>query len=112
KVLRTGMVVGLANHTALLARDGRETPIDDCGAPIIDDRGAVTGVVLVFRDVTERRRAEEAEAVRRVNERMELAGRGANGGGGDRRLPGGGPPRRPAPLRERVGAARLRRPPG
>src|SRR5207248_6711870 len=69
KVLRSGTVVGLANHTALLARDGRETPIDDCGAPIIDDRGAVAGVVLVFRDVTQRRRAEEAEALRDSEQR-------------------------------------------
>src|SRR5207302_5494773 len=69
KVLRSGTVVGLANHTALLARDGRETPIDDCGAPIIDDRGAVAGVVLVFRDVTQRRRAELAEALRDSEQR-------------------------------------------
>jgi two-component system sensor histidine kinase/response regulator len=68
KVLRLGTVVGLANHTALVARDGRETPIDDCGAPIIED-GAIAGVVLVFRDVTERRRAEEAEVFRQSEER-------------------------------------------
>src|SRR4029077_9055510 len=80
KVLRTGTVVGLANHTALLARDGREVPIDDCGAPILDDRGATAGVVLVFRDVTQRRRAEEAEAFRRADERIELALRGSNVG--------------------------------
>ncbi len=78
KVLRHGAVVGLANHTALLARDGREIPIDDSGAPIIDERGAIAGVVLVFRDVTQRRRAEEAEAFRRANERMELALRSSN----------------------------------
>ena len=73
KVLRLGKVVGLANHTALLVRDGGEIPIDDSGAPIIDEHGAIAGVVLVFRDVTQRRRAEEAEAFRRTNERMELA---------------------------------------
>src|SRR5437762_7488659 len=77
KVLRLGTVVGLANHTALLARDGRETPIDDCGTPIVDDRRAIAGVVLVFRDVTQRRQAEEAEVFRRANERMELAVRGS-----------------------------------
>ena len=60
KVLRQGNVVGLANHTMLLARDSREVPIDDSGAPIIDDGGDITGVVLVFHDVTERRRAEES----------------------------------------------------
>jgi PAS domain S-box-containing protein len=58
KVLREGMVVGLANHTVLLARDGREVPIDDSGAPIRDAQGALSGVVLVFRDITERRKAE------------------------------------------------------
>ncbi len=78
KVLHLGKVVGLANHTALLARDGRETPIDDSGAPIIGDDGAIVGVVLVFRDVTQRRQAEEAGAFRRVNERMELTLRGSN----------------------------------
>jgi PAS domain S-box-containing protein len=58
KVLRERGVVGLANHTLLLARDGRETPIDDSGAPIRDAQGHVTGVVLVFHDILERRSAE------------------------------------------------------
>src|SRR5262249_61384417 len=58
KVLREGMVVGLANHTLLIARDGVERPIDDSGAPIHDTQGEVVGVVVVFRDITERRRAE------------------------------------------------------
>ncbi len=78
KVLRLGTVVGLANHPLLLARDGREVPIDDCGAPIIDDRDSITGVVLVFRDTTLRRQAEEAEALRLANARLELALRGSN----------------------------------
>ena len=73
KVLRLGTVVGLANHTALLARDGRELPIDDCGSPIIEDDGKITGVVLVFRDMTQRRRAEESELLRRSNERLKRA---------------------------------------
>jgi len=62
KVLRLGKVVGLANHTLLIAKDGRETPIDDSGAPVClaPGAGAVLGVVLVFRDFSERRRAEEA----------------------------------------------------
>ena len=59
KVLRTGRVVGLANHTALIARDGTERLIADSGAPIRDPRSVVIGVVLVFRDVTEQTRAEE-----------------------------------------------------
>jgi PAS domain S-box-containing protein len=60
KVLHTGATVGLANHTVLLSRDGREVPIDDCGAPILDDRGNLTGVVLVFHDISERREAARA----------------------------------------------------
>jgi len=55
KVLREGVVVGLANHTVLLTRNGTDLPIDDSGAPIRDDDGSVTGVVLVFRDVTARK---------------------------------------------------------
>jgi hypothetical protein len=54
------VAVGLANHTLLIARDGTERPIDDSAAPIRDLEGAVQGVVLVFRDVTERRKAELA----------------------------------------------------
>ncbi len=58
KALRVGRIVGLANHTILLARDGREIPIDDSGAPIRDDAGEVVGVVLVFHDIVERKKAE------------------------------------------------------
>ncbi|NLJ81420.1 MAG: PAS domain S-box protein [Firmicutes bacterium] len=56
KVLRTGKTVGLANHTVLVARGGRERQIADSAAPIIDARGEIDGVVLVFRDVSEERR--------------------------------------------------------
>src|SRR5882757_4651052 len=59
KVLRLGTVVGLANHTVLLARDGREVPIDDSGAPILEEGGGITGVVLVFRDISERRASDK-----------------------------------------------------
>jgi PAS domain S-box-containing protein len=58
KVLREGTVVGLANHTELIGRDGTRRPIDDSGAPIRDRAGHIVGVVLVFRDVTERRQAD------------------------------------------------------
>ncbi|MCZ7648438.1 MAG: PAS domain S-box protein [Planctomycetota bacterium] len=53
RVLREGKVVGLANHTLLIARDGTERPIADSGAPVRSGTGAVSGVVLVFRDQTE-----------------------------------------------------------
>jgi PAS domain S-box-containing protein len=56
------VVVGLANHTVLIARDGSERPIDDRAAPMLEESGAPVGVVLVFRDVTERRRDEEVRA--------------------------------------------------
>jgi PAS domain S-box-containing protein len=60
KVMREGAVVGLANHTVLIARDGSECPIDDSGAPIRNAAGEIMGVVLVFRDVTARRLSELA----------------------------------------------------
>ena len=58
KALREGVIVGLANHTVLIAKDGTERPIDNSASPIDDAQGKVTGVVLVFRDITERRKAE------------------------------------------------------
>ena len=61
-VIREGRVVGLANHTLLLSRNGREIPIDDSAAPIRGPDGRLFGVVMVFRDVTERRREEAARA--------------------------------------------------
>lgn len=60
RVMREGVVVGLANHTLLIAREGTERPIADSGAPIRDERGEIIGVVLVFRDQTEERAAERA----------------------------------------------------
>ncbi len=57
KVLREGIVVGLANHTLLIARDGTLRPVADSGAPIRDDQDEITGVVLVFRDQTAERAA-------------------------------------------------------
>src|SRR5262249_22677841 len=69
KILRLGTMVGLASHTALLSRDGRETPIDNCGTPIRGDCGAVVGAVLVFRDVTQRRQADEAAMLRASEQR-------------------------------------------
>jgi PAS domain S-box-containing protein len=60
KVLQTDATVGLANHTILIARNGQEKAIDDSAAPIRSDEDKTLGVVMVFRDVTERRRLENA----------------------------------------------------
>jgi PAS domain S-box-containing protein len=62
KVLETGGIVGLANHTVLLTRDGRRVPIDDSGAPVRLANGELVGIVVVFRDVTERKRAQHEHA--------------------------------------------------
>jgi PAS domain S-box-containing protein len=60
RALHDGTIVGLANHTLLINRDGREFPIDDSAAPIRNEEREVIGVVLVFRDVAERREHERA----------------------------------------------------
>ncbi|NLJ26019.1 MAG: PAS domain S-box protein [Firmicutes bacterium] len=59
KVLATGKIIGLANHTALVRKDGTEVVIADSAAPILDDRGKIEGVVLVFRDETDKRQMQE-----------------------------------------------------
>ncbi len=71
-VLRLGRIVGLANHTALVSRDGTEYPIEDSAAPIRNQDGKTTGVVLVFHDVLEKRKAEQAL---RRSERLATTGR-------------------------------------
>ncbi len=60
RALRDGAVVALQNHTVLVAKSGTETPIDDSAAPIRDAHGMMTGAVLIFRDITERKAAERA----------------------------------------------------
>lgn len=59
KALRENVVVGLANHTVLIAKDGRETPIDDSAAPITNADGEILGGVLVFREISKRRLTEQ-----------------------------------------------------
>jgi PAS domain S-box-containing protein len=71
KVLREGVVVGLANHTLLIQRDGKEIPIDDSGAPIRESNGNLRGVVLIFRDFSEHRAAEKN--LRRAADGLALA---------------------------------------
>jgi len=73
KVIRSGTVVGLANHTVLVGKDGKEVPIDDSGAPIRDQHGNLIVVVLVFRNISARHRSEQAlreseERFRRLSE--------------------------------------------
>ena len=58
-VLRDGKTVELKNHTVLITRDGRKVPVEDSAAPVKDTQGNVSGVVLVFHDVTERKRAQK-----------------------------------------------------
>jgi PAS domain S-box-containing protein len=77
RVIREGTVVGLANHTVLVRPAGADVPIDDSAAPIRDANGELLGVVLVFRDITERKSAERelsrwsTELETRVAERTE-----------------------------------------
>lgn len=71
RVLREGIVVGLANHTALIAKDGTRISIDDSGAPIRDEKGNIMGVVLIFHDITERI-AIEKELKNKVRELEEF----------------------------------------
>ena len=59
RALKEGMIVGLANHTILIAKDGTERSIDDSAAPIRNAAGDIAGSVLVFRDISDRRRQEE-----------------------------------------------------
>ena len=59
ETLRSGNVVGLANHTILVSKDGKHLPVDDSASPIKDADGRVIGSVLVFRDISGRRRAEK-----------------------------------------------------
>ncbi len=59
QVIKTGRIIGLANHTTLIARDGTERSIADSGAPIRDKESKVVGVVLVFRDITDQLRMEQ-----------------------------------------------------
>jgi len=68
RVLKEGIIVGLANHTLLISKDGAEHPIADSGAPIRDKDGNIIGVVLVFRDQTDERISQET--LRKNEERM------------------------------------------
>jgi len=72
RVKRLQRVVGLVDHTILIRRDGSEIFVDDSGAPIYDSAGALSGIVMVFRDVTSERRAQNALL---ATEKLAVAGR-------------------------------------
>ena len=79
KALRDGVVVGMANHTLLIRRDGTECSIDDSAAPIRDVAGQVSGCVLIFRDVSaqrniERKRSEQLLTARFLASIVESSG--------------------------------------
>jgi len=80
RAMREGVITGLANHTVLISKEGRELSIDDSGAPIKDTEGKLLGSVLVFRDISERRQTEDERTVllaseRAARERAEAASR-------------------------------------
>ena len=70
RALREGVVVGLANHTVLIRKDGGECPIDDSAAPIRNEAGFVSGCVLIFRDVTAQRLIEQRKAEQLLTARL------------------------------------------
>ena len=73
RVINTGVIVGLANHTLLVRKDGSEVPIDDSGAPIRDADGTMRGVVLIFRDFSEHK--ENERKLKEAKEAAETANR-------------------------------------
>ena len=70
RALREGVVLGLANHTILIKKDGTECPIDDSAAPIRNEEGLVSGCVLIFRDVTAQRLIEREKANQLLTARL------------------------------------------
>jgi PAS domain S-box-containing protein len=72
KVKRLDRIVGMANHTVLVRKDGTELNISDSGAPIRDKNGEIIGIVLVFRDITMERKTQDALI---ANEKLAVAGR-------------------------------------
>jgi PAS domain S-box-containing protein len=70
RALREGVIVGLANHTVLIKKDGTKCPIDDSAAPIRDEHGYVSGCVLIFRDVTAQRLVEQDKANQLITARL------------------------------------------
>jgi PAS domain S-box-containing protein len=72
RVIETGMIIRKTNHALLISKDGREIPIDENGAPIINDEGRIIGVVLTFHDLTRQRETEEELKLSEENYRLLL----------------------------------------
>ena len=70
RALREGVIVGLANHTLLIKKDGSECPIDDSAAPIRNEQGHISGCVLIFRDVTAQRLVQHEKAQQLITARL------------------------------------------
>ncbi len=70
RVIEEGEIIGSANHTMLIARDGTEYQITDSAAPIYNFEGRVVGVVLVFRDMTEEYRIQEE--LKKISEEQQI----------------------------------------
>jgi len=70
QALQKGTTVGISEETLLITKNGYAIPIDDSAAPIRDDKGNITGAVLVFRDITERKQAKEARQKQIEQERL------------------------------------------
>jgi len=84
RILRQGTLAGRTNHTVLISRDGAEFPIEESGAPIRGDGGEINGVVMVFKDASAARAAQQA--LQASEERLRLALEGAELGAVDRDL--------------------------
>ena len=95
-IKREGVIIGLANHRVLITKSGQRIPIEDSGAPIRDTSGKLQGAVIVFHDVTERRRAEKErdDLLQREHAARRPAPPFASRGRADRRLSSRAPFRR------------------
>jgi PAS domain S-box-containing protein len=88
-VLRDDSACGFPTRAILVTPAGAEIPVESTGKPMTDDRGNTIGVVIVFRDVSQKRRAEEAEILRETNARLEMAMYGSNVGVWEIEMPEG-----------------------
>ncbi len=69
RIIRDGIGFSLVPDTMLISRDGKQIPIDGSGAPLRDEKGAIEGVIFIFRDISERKQAEDE--IRKLNAKLE-----------------------------------------